>query len=109
MILFYSEVRPKLLRQRKFQEQRSEERVIVSHLVSLSKIKGFTWDISASGVYIEADATFCLGEMIAFVIEFGKQGVNFILKCNGKIVRVENRNGKVGVAIKILESVMESA
>jgi hypothetical protein len=109
ILVFIRKRRPKLLRQKKIQELRNEERVSVSHQVNVANTKGITWDISASGVYIEADATFCPGEKIAFVVEFGKQGVNFILKCSGQIIRVENRNGKAGAAIKILESVMESA
>jgi PilZ domain len=91
------------------QEQRREERVLVTHTVRLPHSQDVTRDISASGVYFWVDATFSVGETINFVIEFGKLGVNFILKCVGEIVRVENRNGKVGLAVKISHSVMESA
>lgn len=83
--------------------------MFVSHPISVANTKGVTRDISATGVYFEADLSFDLGKRIDFVVEFGKQGVNFILKCNGEIVRMENRNGKVGVAVKIVESIMESA
>ena len=89
-------------------EKRREERVAVKHLVDARNTKGMTHDISASGVFFELDAIFVLGDLIDFVIEFGKQGVNFILKCIGEIVRVETRNGKVGVAVKISQSVMQS-
>jgi hypothetical protein len=98
-----------LLKQKKIPEQRNGERVFVSHPIRVANTKGVSRDISATGVYFQADAIFDLGGRIDFVVEFGKQGVNFILKCNGEIVRVENQSGKVGVAVKILESVMESA
>lgn len=90
------------------QEKRREERVPVKHVVGARNNQGVTRDISASGVFFEVDAIFVLGDLIDFVIEFGKQGVNFILKCIGEIVRVETRNGKVGVAVKISQSVMHS-
>lgn len=90
------------------QEQRKEERVLVGHTVRVTNIQDVTRDISASGVYFWLDAMVALGETISFIIEFGLQGVNFILKCVGEIVRVENQDGKVGVAVKISQSVMES-
>ena len=90
-------------------EKRREERVPVRHVVGARNNQGVTHDISASGVFFELDAIFVLGDVIDFVIEFGKQGVNFILKCIGEIVRVEVRHGKVGVAVKISQSVMQSA
>jgi hypothetical protein len=91
------------------QEQRREERVLVEHTVKITNTQDVTRDISASGVYFWLDAKVALGETINFVIEFGRQGVKFILKCVGEIVRVESQNGKVGVAVKISHSVMESA
>ena len=89
-------------------ERRKEERVAVSLPVSMANTVEVTRDISPSGVYFEANTPFVLGERIGFVIEFSDLGDNLMLKCNGEIVRVENRNSKVGVAVKILESVMES-
>lgn len=89
-------------------EKRKEERVLVVHAVGTRNIKGVTRDISSSGVYFEVDTLLVLGEMVDFVIEFGRQGVNFVLKCVGEIVRVENRDGRVGVAVRISQSVMES-
>lgn len=90
------------------QEQRKEERVLVEHTVKMTNIQDVTRDISASGVYFWLDVAVALGETINFIIEIGTQGVNFILKCVGKIVRVESRGAKVGIAVKISRSVMES-
>ncbi len=91
------------------QDQRKEERVLVEHTVRVTNSQDVTRDISVSGVYFWLDVTVALGETINFIVEIGMQGVNFILKCVGEIVRVENKDGKVGVAVKISHSVMESA
>ncbi len=90
-------------------EKRREERVLVAHAAEVRSVKGATRDISASGVFLFIDATFVVGEMIDFAIEFSRQGTSFILNCIGKIIRVETREGKVGVAIKFSRSVMRSA
>ena len=89
-------------------ERRNAERVAVSLPISMANTAEVTCDICPSGVYFEANASFVLGERIEFDIEFSNLGDNLMLKCKGEIVRVENRNSKVGVAVKILESVMES-
>ena len=91
------------------QEQRKEERVAVAHPVKIPPSFGLTRDISASGVFFVTDAVLVLGQTIDFIIEFGRQGVNFILKCVGEIVRVESQDGQVGVAVKISHSIMQSA
>lgn len=104
----YREERDQLSIGKEGKERRKEERISVSLPVSTANTAEVTRDISPSGVYFEANTPFVLGERIGFVIEFSNLVDNLMLKCNGEIVRVENRNSKVGVAVKILESVMES-
>jgi hypothetical protein len=89
--------------------KRMRDRVAVAHPVRVGENRGVTRNISASGVYFEVNTPLHLGNDIDFVIEFGRKNVNFILKCKGRIVRVENNEGKSGVAVSIAESVMESA
>ena len=68
-----------------------------------------TRDVSSSGVFIESSTVFELGEKIDFAIDLESPGGRLILKCNGEVVRIEkNQNGKVGVAVKIVESSMRS-
>ena len=105
---FAREERVPLSIKKKGKERRKEERVAVSLPMSMANTAEVTRDISPSGVYFEAKTPFILGEKIGFVIKFNNPGDNLVLKCNGEIVRVENRNSKVGVAVKILESIMES-
>ena len=84
-----------------------EERVPTTRPVHLVQGTGITRDVSASGVYFETDASYRPGREISFSIELdGPQG-KMLLKCQGQIVRVEQRDGKVGVAAKIIESRLE--
>jgi len=84
---------------------REENRVSVTLPVSLANDIYLTRDVSASGVFIEVDSSFNKGERVDFVIEFDSPGGKLFLKCIGKVIRLEKRNG---VAIKIVNSVMES-
>lgn len=90
-------------------ESRKEERIPVSLPVSMAQADCYTRDVSASGVFFEVNTPLNLGERIDFAIEFDNLGGKLMLKCIGEIIRVENRDGKVGVAVKIVQSVMESA
>lgn len=90
-------------------KRRKEERISVMLPVNLDKTQYITRDISPSGVYFEAEESFVLGGRVDFVVEFINSVGALKLKCSGEIVRVENHNGKKGIAVKIVESVMESA
>ncbi len=90
-------------------ERRKEERISVSLPLSMAHAADVTHNISPSGVYFEAHTPFDLGQLINFAVEFCHPGGNLKLKCQGEAVRVENRNDKFGVAVKILESVMVAA
>ncbi len=69
---------------------------------------GITRDVSASGVFFETDVNYAAGSEISFSIELDGPGGKMMLRCQGQIVRVEQRDGKVGVAAKIIESRLES-
>jgi hypothetical protein len=55
------------------------------------------------------NSSFDIGEKIDLMIEFNSLGGSWMFQCNGEIIRVEDRNGKVGVALKVVNSVMGSA
>ena len=86
--------------------KRKEERIPSENPVNLGNAKGLTRDISASGMYFETDASCALGNRINFTVEFDSPGGKLVLKCDGKIVRIEPRDGKIGVAVKIIKSVI---
>lgn len=78
--------------------------------VRLDRGTGVTRNISASGVFFETSVDYAVGSKISFAIEIeGPRGGKLMLRCQGEIVRVERRDGKVGVATKIVPSKLESA
>ena len=87
--------------------KRREERVSTALPVDLGTATGITRDVSASGVFFETDATYALGNEISFAVELDTPGGRMMLKCEGEIVRIEPRNARVGVAVKIVESTIE--
>jgi PilZ domain len=87
---------------------RSEERVPAALPVRLDRGTGITRDVSASGVFFETDVDYAPGSAISFAIDLHGPAGKMMLKCQGQIVRVEDRGGKVGVAAKIVESQLES-
>lgn len=88
--------------------EKRAERISWKLPVSLGSTKGATRNISASGVFFETDAT-CklLSRLVRFEVELGTPEGTLLLKCLGEIVRIEPRNKKVGVAVKIIESTTE--
>lgn len=84
--------------------KRKEERVEAELPVSLGSARGTTRDISATGVFFETDTAYAMGSEISFSVELNAPGGKMMLKCQGRIVRVENRGGKIGMAAKIIES-----
>jgi hypothetical protein len=88
-------------------KSRSEERVPAALPVHLDRATGVSRDVSASGVFFETDVNYAEGSVISFSIEVEGPEGKMMLKCQGKIVRVERRDGKVGVAARIMESKLE--
>jgi len=76
--------------------------------VSLDGGTGITRDVSASGVFFETDVNYAPGSEISFAIELHGPAGKMMFKCQGLIVRVEDRGSKVGVAAKIIESRLET-
>jgi hypothetical protein len=72
--------------------------------VELESGTGQTRDISASGVFFETDQSFAIGSPISFslVLAHMHGEAPLRLQCEGKIVRIERRSGKVGVAVAIM-------
>ncbi len=78
--------------------------------VRLDRGVGVTQNVSASGVFFETNVDYAAGSEISFAIELdGPQGKKVMLRCRGEIVRVEHRDGKLGVAAKIVASKLESS
>ena len=84
-------------------ERRQARRYRVSLTVDLENGSGETRDVSESGVFFETDQPFALGQMIRFsvMLAYAYPGTPFQLHCAGPIVRVEGRDGTVGVAVAL--------
>jgi hypothetical protein len=87
------------------EENRQEERVQAALRVDLgNNAVGITRDVSASGVFFETDASYDRGSAISFAVDIDTPSGPVVFCCKGEIVRIERRDGKLGVAVKLLES-----
>ncbi len=83
-------------------ERREAPRLPIGLPVELDHGQGWTCDISASGVFFETDESLTPGAPIKFSLLLEHVYPNpFRLECQGQIIRVERRGGKVGVAAAI--------
>jgi len=86
--------------------KRREERVSAVLPVFLENATGMTCDVSASGMFLETSASFAIGDLVSFSVEFDALGGKRMLKCRGSIVRTEQLENRIGLAIEIMESTM---
>jgi hypothetical protein len=91
------------------QDKRKEERVSTVLPVNVGSTAGIVRDVSASGIFFEIDANYTLGSSISFAVKLDTPSGCMNLKCLGEIVRIEPRDAKVGVGVRIRESTMEAA
>ena len=81
----------------------------VTRPVVLARGSGVTRNISTSGVFFETNADYAVGSKIIFAIELdGSQGEKLELRSRGEIVRIELRGAKVGVAVAIVFTKLET-
>lgn len=85
--------------------RRSEERVSAALPVSLEgSLRGRTRDISASGLYFEVDSDAVPDGPLQFSITFSSPSGPMRLEGVAEVVRREPREGRVGIAARIVES-----
>ena len=72
--------------------------------LSIGNKQGTIHNISATGAYFEIDADHKPGSNVSFVIDLDTPGGKIQVQCQGEIVRVQERDGKLGVAVKIVNS-----
>ena len=87
----------------KVSEQRRAPRHSGKLPVELESGKGLTRDFSDSGIFFETEKSFTPGQPIEFtiVLEHIDPERPVRLKCKGKIIRVEGKGQKIGVAASI--------
>lgn len=89
---------------RKSKDKRSQKRLGIAVAVRLGKKSGVTRDVSASGVFFETDAAYHRGSRIHFEINLETPWGKAVCRCSGKIVRIERRDGTVGIAVQFSEA-----
>jgi len=85
---------------RKSKDKRRQQRLGARLRVKLGQAKGTTRDVSASGVFFQTEAAYRKGSRIHFEINLDTPWGRAICDCDGKIVRVERRDGSVGIAVR---------
>jgi hypothetical protein len=85
----------------KFVENRIEPREQVALPLQLGEgLRGMTRDISPSGMYLEIRGDHELGGTLVFEMLVDEANMRFTSE--GRIVRVEHRDGCTGIAVKLL-------
>jgi len=84
-------------------EQRRTLRYSLELPVEVAGATGRTRDFSASGVFFETDRALRPGAPIRFSLVIGRvsPGLPLRLNCEGRIVRTEPRDGRLGVAVAV--------
>jgi Tfp pilus assembly protein PilZ len=78
-------------------ERRSGERFKLVLPVQLNNGIGTTFNISASGIFFETESAHSIGDTIRLFLNFEAE----TLQCEGRVVRVEPRNGQFGIAVEL--------
>ena len=89
---------------------RLDDRIEVSLPVLLSGGNAAsTHDISASGVYFVTDAVQSVGSTVEFEIEFDMPSGPIRLVAKGQVVRIDQKGAQSGVAVRLLDSRLETS
>ena len=92
---------------RRSREQRAAQRFDATLPVMVAGMPGETHNISAHGVYFETDAQQRVGALVNFTVEYTLLGRKHRLLCEGKVLRVEEQGGRVGVAARLVAPFFE--
>jgi hypothetical protein len=83
-------------------DRRREERFETTLAIRLEHGSGLARNVSASGIYFTTDVALEAGAPISFTLDFKDYpGALLRVVCAAKIVRIESRDGKTGVAAAI--------
>jgi hypothetical protein len=89
-------------------DQRAAARFDTTLPVHIGGKEGTTGNISAHGIYFEADVAPALGSLLNFSVEFTLHGQQQRLLCEGKVVRTEKRGNRFGVAARLVAPFFEA-
>lgn len=77
--------------------------------VDVGGVQGLTRNICATGVYFETEVKQETGSRVQFTVEVNVRGEKSKMVCEGEVVRVEQHDGRVGIAVKLVSSFFSSA
>jgi hypothetical protein len=87
---------------------RQHERVTASIPVAIEGgLKGETVNVSPTGVYFVTDGDLKADGSLRLTLEFESPSGKLYLECSAQIVRVDKKDGRVGVAARITDSRLE--
>lgn len=87
---------------------RSEERHATDLCLRLGEGSGIAKNVSPTGIYFETEVPLDPGATIHFEIDFNDPTSGPLrIRCAASVVRVEHKDGKVGVGARILECQFE--
>ena len=92
---------------RKRNNKRREKRVGAALPLDLDGAAGIARDVSASGMFFETDASYAIGSSITIALNLDTPWGTVMVKCQGKIVRLEPHDKKMGVAVQFSESALD--
>ena len=87
------------MRQKK-KEKRRGRRVAAALPVAVQGQPALSRDVSASGIFLETEAGYALGSPVSMALDLDTPWGKVMFRCEGRIVRVEHRDDKVGVAVR---------
>ena len=84
-------------------EKRASQRVDVEIPIYIGQEESVTRDVSMAGIYFLTDRLFAEGWDLDFSLDlaYALPGKPIKLGCQGEVVRVEQHDGKFGIAAKI--------
>lgn len=77
--------------------------------VEMAGMDGLIRNVSARGLYFEIESKCAPDSQIQLTVEIMAQGKKSKLICNGKVIRVAHKNGKLGVAVVLERSFFAEA
>jgi hypothetical protein len=84
--------------------QRASDRFVSELPIEINGTPGVTRNISATGVYFETSLDPIPGSKVSFAVEVTVNGEALKMVCSGEVVRVDHKDGSMGIAVKLANS-----
>jgi len=81
--------------------ERGADRFATELPIEMGRVHGLTRNISATGIYFETENAQEPGSRVHLSVEVVIHGERLKLICDGKVVRVDHKDGVLGIAAKL--------